>query len=182
MKRLTLSAAAIAMAAAMCMQSCIGSFGLFNSLLSWNKRVSNKFVNELLFIIISPAYVIAGVADFLVLNTIEFWSGHNPVAANVGKTQTVLGQDGRLYAVKTLKEGYEVACPDGQLVLFTYDAKSSTWSMEQDGVRTKLFRFNADGTVRAYLPEGKTLDVEQTAQGLYDARMAVNGGMFFAAR
>ena len=36
--------------------SCIGSFGLFNRVLDWNKDVTdNKFLNELIFIIISPA-------------------------------------------------------------------------------------------------------------------------------
>ncbi len=29
--------------------SCIGSFALTNKLLSWNKQVGNKFVNELVF-------------------------------------------------------------------------------------------------------------------------------------
>lgn len=30
--------------------SCIGSFGLWNSLKDWNQGVSNKFVNELIFL------------------------------------------------------------------------------------------------------------------------------------
>ena len=30
--------------------SCIGSFGLWNNLKDWNQGVSNKFVNELIFV------------------------------------------------------------------------------------------------------------------------------------
>ena len=56
--------------------SCIGSFGLWNSLKDWNQGVSNKFVNELIFLAfhIVPVYEIAYLADALVLNSIEFWS------------------------------------------------------------------------------------------------------------
>ena len=54
--------------------SCIGSFGLWNNLKDWNQGVSNKFVNELIFVAfhIVPVYEIAYLADALVLNSIEF--------------------------------------------------------------------------------------------------------------
>ncbi len=44
--------------------SCIGSFGLWNSLKDWNQGVSNKFVNELIFLAfhIVPVYEIAYLA------------------------------------------------------------------------------------------------------------------------
>lgn len=94
---------------ALTLSSCIGSFGLTNSVLSWNKRATgNKFVNELIFILISPAYAVCSVADLLVLNSIEFWTGEK-VIGQVGTTKDVMGKDGRMYAVKTLKNGYEIA-------------------------------------------------------------------------
>lgn len=91
---------------ALTLSSCIGSFGLTNSVLSWNKRATdNKFVNELIFILISPAYAVCSVADLFVLNSIEFWTGEK-VIGQVGTTKDVMGKDGRMYAVKTLKNGY----------------------------------------------------------------------------
>ena len=97
------------MCASLLTSSCVGSFSLFNKLASWNKNATNsKFLNEIIFIVISPAYAVCSVADVLVLNSIEFWSGSNPLASNVGKTTTTKGQDGRFYAVKTLKDGYEI--------------------------------------------------------------------------
>ena len=44
--------------------SCIGSFGLWNNLKDWNQGVSNKFVNELIFVAfhIVPVYEIAYLA------------------------------------------------------------------------------------------------------------------------
>jgi hypothetical protein len=62
---------------------CIGSFGLFNKVLDWNKGVSgNKFLNWLVFLafLIVPVYEFVLLADFLVLNSIEFWSGKNPIS------------------------------------------------------------------------------------------------------
>ena len=138
----------------MAFSSCIGSFGLFNKVLDWNKGISNKFVNEVVFILISPAYAVCGVVDLLVLNTVEFWSGSNPVA-KVGHVENVWGSDGRQYAVKTLKDGYEVTKPTGEKVLFTYDEKHRSWSMQAEGQERELFRFNGDGTVEATLPSGE---------------------------
>lgn len=180
MRKVTIKAAVLIMAGTLTMSSCIGSFNLFNKLLSWNKGISNKFVNELVFIVISPAYAICGVADLLVLNTVEFWSGNNPIA-RVGHVENVWGKDGRQYAVKTLKDGYEVTKPDGEKVYFVHNAEQDSWMMKADGQETELFRFNEDGTVQAYLPDGGTINVTQDEAGLYDLRMAANGGMYFAA-
>lgn len=120
------------MIASVVMSSCIGSFGLFNKVLDWNKDATgNKFLNELIFIVISPAYVLCGTADLLVLNTIEFWSGSNPLAENVGKTESIMGSDGKLYAVTTLKDGYEIKDADGNVMNFTYNEKDNTWAVEK---------------------------------------------------
>lgn len=163
------------------MSSCIGSFGLFNKMLSWNKNATNsKFLNELIFLVISPVYVICGTADVLVLNTIEFWSGSNPVAANIGKTESILGSDGKLYAVTTLKDGYEIKDADGHVMNFIYNEKDNTWSMEQDGVKTVLLKMKGNDRAEIYLPNGKSMDVSIDRQGVYETRMALNDGCFFA--
>ena len=163
------------------MSSCIGSFGLFNKMLSWNKNATNsKFLNELIFLVISPVYVICGTADVLVLNTIEFWSGSNPVAANIGKTESILGSDGKLYAVTTLKDGYEIKDADGNVVNFIYNEKDNTWSMEQDGVKTVLLKMKGNDRAEIYLPNGKSMDGSIDRQGVYETRMALNDGCFFA--
>lgn len=181
MKKLTMKAAVCLMAATITFSSCIGSFGLFNKVLDWNKGISNKFVNEIVFLLISPAYAVCGVVDLLVLNTVEFWSGSNPIA-KVGHVEKVWGQDGRQYAVKTLKDGYEVTKPTGEKVLFTYDEGQKSWSMQADGQERELFRFNEDGTIQAVLPSGETKDVALNEEGVSSLRMELNDGLFFAAR
>lgn len=179
----TLKSFLLIMTASLVMSSCIGSFGLFNKVLDWNKDATgNKFLNELIFIVISPAYALCGTADLLVLNTIEFWTGSNPLAANVGKTESIMGSDGKLYAVTTLKDGYEIKDADGNVMNFTYNEKDNTWSVEKDGATTVLLKMKGNDTAQIYLPDGKTMDVTLDNQGLYEARMAINEGVYFAAR
>ena len=166
---------------AVTMSSCIGSFGLFHKLLNWNRNLSGKWLNELVFIVISPAYSVCTLADVLVLNSIEFWTGKNPVS-KVGTTKNVWGKDGRQYAVKTLKNGYEITDPTGEKTNFVYNKESKCWSMEANGQIQELFRFNEDGTVQACLPNGERMNVALNDGGMYQLRMAVNEGTYFAAR
>ena len=181
MKTKTLKSLTLLMAGTMAVSSCIGSFGLFNKVLDWNKQATgNKFLNWLIFIVISPAYVLCGVADMIVINSIEFWSGSNPLAENIGKTENIMGSDGKLYAVTTLEDGYEVKAPDGKIVNFKHNAEDDSWSMIQDGKTTKLLRIKDKETAEIYLKDGGRMDVSLDQQGMYNARMAVNGGMFFA--
>ena len=169
MKKITVNTIIALALGSMCLSSCIGSFGLTNNVLNWNKRATdNKFINELIFIVISPAYAVCSAADLLVLNSIEFWTG-DKVIANVGKTQNVTGKDGRLYAIKTLKNGYEIT-----------DKKNKSWSYSKDGDIRELFSFNEDGSIQACLPSGQKMNVEQNEIGLYQLRMAVNDGLYFA--
>lgn len=62
--------------------ACFGSFNLTRKLWSWNKGVSTeKFVRELVFLGLNivPVYQVAGFIDVIVINSIEFWTGKNPV-------------------------------------------------------------------------------------------------------
>ena len=155
---------------ALTLSSCIGSFGLTNSVLSWNKRATdNKFVNELIFILISPAYAVCSVADLFVLNSIEFWTG-----------EKVIGQVGRMYAVKTLKNGYEITDPDGEKSYFVFNKKNKSWSYSKDGDIRELFSFNEDGSIQACLPSGAKMNVTADENGLYQLRMAMNDGFYYA--
>ncbi len=170
------------MVASVMFSSCVGSFSLFNKLAKWNKGATRyKLLNELIFLLISPAYAVCGVADLFVLNTIEFWSGSNPMAANVGKTVKVKGDDGQNYNVKYLADGYEVTRPTGEVFYFLYDKKADTWSMEENGVKKELFHFNHNGTVKMTLPTGKKMDVALDEGGKFQLRTALAGDTYFMA-
>ncbi len=70
---------------------CFGSFGATRRLWSWNDDVGDKWVNWLVFLGLSiiPVYQLFVLADVLVLNSLEFWTGRNPVGrAGDGRTVT----------------------------------------------------------------------------------------------
>jgi hypothetical protein len=160
----------------------VGSFGLFNKYRDWQTNMTNvKFVNAIVGFIIGPfVYGICTFVDTLVLNTIEFWSGSNPLANN---TMTIKGQDGRNYLVKVSRKGYEIKAPTGEITYLIHDEKNDSWSVSQNGEVKEIFRYNADGTVTANLKDGKQLTVGQDEAGLQQVRKAVMGDeLFFAMR
>lgn len=180
MKKISFKVAAILLSGTLLCSSCIGSFALFNSYEKWQcNMTSSKIVNGLVGLILQPIVApICCIADAIVLNTIEFWSGENPMAAN--QTQSVIGSDGRNYLVKTTKKGYEVKADDGVVTYFTHDSKTDSWSMTQNGVTRELVRFNEDGTIRATLPNGTTITVSRDEAGLQQVRQAVWSDNCFA--
>ena len=61
---------------------CYGPFNLTRRLYRWNGQISqDKWAVEAVFIVCAwaPVYLLAGLGDSLVFNSIEFWGGKNPV-------------------------------------------------------------------------------------------------------
>ena len=163
--------------------SCIGSFGLWNSLKDWNQGVSNKFVNELIFLAfhIVPVYEIAYLADVLVLNSIEFWSGSNPTAS-IGEVKTVQGENGE-YLVKTNENGYTITKKgEDKSVDLVYNKENNTWNAVSGEQSFELVKMNEDGTATLSLQNGTSMTVTPDAQGIATARIAIGNSLFFAAR
>ena len=182
MKKISLSAACVLLAGSFLCSSCIGSFSLFNKYEKWQcNMTSNKYVNGIVGFILQP--IVGGIClfvDSVVLNTIEFWTGSNPMAA--GQVKTVMGQDGRYYAIKTLKNGYEVKSPTGEKTLFIHNDQNDSWSMTQNGITKEIIRFNADGTLQATLQNGEKLTVSNDEAGLMQVREAVYNENCYALR
>ncbi len=181
MKKINLKVAAWLLIGCFATSSCIGSYSLFNKYAKWELTMTNnKYVNAIIgFVIDFVCIPVTFLVDSLVLNTIEFWSGNNPLSANIGKTKQVMGQDGRYYAVTTLKNGYEVKAPTGEITHFIHNEKDNSWSMEQNGVQKEIFRFDEKGNIQATI-QGEAMSFAPNEQGVYQARMAAGNGRFFA--
>ena len=166
MKRGKLTLVAVVLSGSLLFSSCVGSFGLFNRLSSWNQSVGNKFVNELVFLAfnIVPVYGVAYLADALVINSIEFWSGSNPMA-NVGDVKKVKGENGN-YMVKTLENGYSIT-KEGETASMDliYNKEANTWNVVANGESAELVKMNNDGTADLFLPNGEKMNVTLDAQG-----------------
>lgn len=163
--------------------SCIGSFGLHRKLTSWNESVGNKFVNELVFIAlhIVPVYELCYLADILVINSIEFWSGSNPMAS-VGDIKKVKGENGN-YLVETIENGYSITKEGEDISMeLIYDQELNTWNVVSNGVSTELLRLNDDCTADVFLQNGGRVAVALNAQGITEARVVANTNACFAMK
>jgi hypothetical protein len=61
---------------------CMGHDGLTRKALKWNLTVAEgRWTREFLFVgmFIIPVYPLFKIVDLLILNSIEFWSGSNPI-------------------------------------------------------------------------------------------------------
>lgn len=175
-------AATVMVCGAFLFSSCIGSFGLHSKMLNWNQGLGNKFVNELVYLAfnIIPVYPVCYLVDALVINSIEFWSGSNPMAS-IGDVKKVKGENGN-YLVETLENGYSIT-KEGEEELsmeLIYNKDLNTWNVVADGVSTELLQMNQDGTAQMALPNGEAMNVTLDAQGVSAARQACMMGTYFA--
>lgn len=168
-----------ALSSSLLLSSCIGSFGLSSKFLSWNQSIDNKFVNWIIFFILTPAYVVTLTVDALVLNSIEFWSGSNPVQA--GLVKEVKGGDGKIYTVETLENGYKIENEEGKLAYFIHDAENDSWSSVVDGVETKLLKLEKDNIATVFLPNGQEKEVELSQDGVLAFEQYMDNKTFYAA-
>lgn len=172
-------AVALTLSASMLSTSCIGSFALTNKLLSWNRQVGNKFVNELVFFAfwILPVYEVSALADILVINSIEFWSGTNPIAKG---TKVIDGENGR-YLVHCDGKGYTITSEnDGSVVRLDFNEKENSWSLNAGNESYKLMTFIDDTHVALPTPDGSTTVVELSQAGVFAYQQNVTGPAFAA--
>lgn len=170
----------IALATSMLTSSCIGSFSLFGHLRNWNEQVSDKFINELVFIAfwIVPVYEVAFIADFFVINSIEFWSGSNPVASG---RKVIDGKDGR-YLVDCDGKGYTITSEnDNSVVRLDFDNESRTWSIALPGGDSyELMTFIDDNHVSMPAADGSRQIVELSQAGVLAYRNVTEAAMWAA--
>ena len=183
-KKHLIVATVVALSASMMMQSCIGSFALFNKVKSWNDQVGDKFVNEIVFVAmwILPVYELSFAADLFILNSIEFWSGTNPALAE-NKVQVIDGKDAQ-YLVASNEDGYVITNMETkQETRFNFNAKDNSWSLENNGQEVTLFTFVDDNHVSVLSRDGNYTTVELSQQGVLAYQELVGiGGTAFAMR
>ena len=184
MKKINLKMAATVMiCGSFLFSSCISSFGLHSKLVNWNQSIGTKFVNELVYLAfnIIPVYGVCYLADALVINSIEFWSGSNPLAS-IGDVKKVKGENGN-YLVETLENGYSIT-KEGETTSMelVYNKELNTWNVVADGVSTELLQLNNNGTAQLNLPNGEEMTVSLDAQGVANARHAIGIDTYYASR
>ena len=119
----------LALAAAVLSTGCYGSFSLTKKLYDFNGSVcgtekgpssAGAWGNEVVFLLISPAYGFCVMVDSLFLNSCEFWSGTNPMNA-VTVSQLQDGQDVRIEKLSDAQMKLEVLENDVVVGTYTLD-------------------------------------------------------------
>ncbi len=125
---------------------CYGSFNLTKKVYNWNGTMDGKWVKEIVFLVcnIIPVYPVAGFADAVILNTIEFWTGNNPMAAKVSS------EDGTTVTFNQEKNEMTIS----------YAGKSFIVSRENGKATVK----DSEGNILAYAVSG-----ENGAMNIVDA-------------
>ena len=145
------------MASVLLSSGCYGPFYLTRKVWEWNGQVGGKWANEVVYIVMAhiiPVYGIAGLADAVIFNSIEFWGGANPMAPTA--------KDGSSVQTKQIARGDDearvskISGPEGEQLLieqFHKGEPSGTLRVAQiNGVTTGT---DAEGNV---LFTAKTLE------------------------
>ncbi len=83
---------------------CFGGFQLTRKVYQFNREVSpDKWVRELVFLAMAifPVYGAATFLDAVIFNSIEFWTGNNPVLAKAGTSRKITTADGTAILTRT---------------------------------------------------------------------------------
>ena len=90
--------------------ACFGSFNLTRKLIGFNKSISpNKWIRWFVFLglTIIPVYSFANLADVFFANSIEFWTGNNPITVKLDP-KTVVGEDGSVAQLIPVENGARI--------------------------------------------------------------------------
>lgn len=133
---------ALSLAAAFSLTACYGSYSLSQKLYKWNGTLGDKWLNSCVHFIlwVIPVYEICiGLVDGLVLNTVEFWTGSNPVASN----DTYFEKDAQGNQVSAIKN------EDGSLAVQIIDAQGHKADLKLERDADVIRALDANGQVVA---------------------------------
>jgi len=103
---------------------CIGQFGLSGKVRQFNlETTEDRWGREILFVMLMviPVYGFASMADIIVFNSIEFWTGTNPIDQKPSVTpvssRETIGPDGTTILMTLLEDqsiDVETITPNGE--------------------------------------------------------------------
>ncbi len=137
---------------------CYGSFNLTKKVYNWNGSLGNKWVVELVFLAcyVVPVYGIAGFIDVVILNSLEFWTGSNPVASNV------TSEDGTTVAFNKEKNEMTVSYAGKSFTITREDGKSTVKDAEGNVLAVAVS--DANGNMNVVDAKGNVLTSYTSAE------------------
>lgn len=150
MKKVILSA----VIGAMMLTGCTGPFELTKAVHKWQTGFEDKWMDEVAFLgcIILPVYGLASLGDAIILNSVEFWTGENPMMAEVQNkdasavmTKTDDGRirieaDGQTCFLERTQDGVIAEDADGQVLYKSTTTGQLVKVTDADGNVVKVFQ------------------------------------------
>ena len=178
-RKFTVMATAIVLSSSILFSSCIGSFSMLNRLLAWNKQLGDNWSTEFVFILLNivPAYPVALILDTVILNSIEFWTGANPLdEVQIKQIKTENG----LFTITTDENGHKIQKEGSdEIVEFHFNPEENSWSLEAMGQTTPLLKFIENSQAEVYLADGTTMTVSVDQAGVFALRQVVEQNAYF---
>lgn len=86
--------------------SCLGANHATGHLYKWNAEIGNRWGRSIVFILVLPAYMVTSIGDLLIFNSIQWWSGDNPISLPGGDSdgKVFIKVDGDMDASVELEE------------------------------------------------------------------------------
>ncbi|MFQ5512860.1 MAG: DUF3332 family protein [Myxococcota bacterium] len=142
---------------------CFGKFELTRKIYNYNKKVDpDKWIQWFAFLALNiiPFYALGVSIDLVLGNSIEFWTGENPINASGRSKRSMLGPEGEVTELTRLADGsldVRVSRPDGTTQFVNL-------SRVEDGAVAR----DADGRVVARVTEADGRTVFLPAHALRD--------------
>ena len=82
MSRSSIRSLSVGVAVLLVTSGCFGPFNLTRRVYHWNAKSSDKWEREFVFLLLTwaPVYGVAGLADAILFNSLEFWGAQNPIS------------------------------------------------------------------------------------------------------
>lgn len=149
---------------------CYGNFTLTRKLYTWNGSLGDKFLVSAVawVMVIVPIYGFAGFIDFVFLNTVEFWTGKNPMAMKAGEKEIqVVEMNGEQYEITATKNRFDIiklSNPKAPSVSLIYDEADKSWYAESAQGKAKIAVEDAKNPnfISVIYPDGKTVKLNKT--------------------
>ena len=145
---------------------CYGNFVLYHKIYKWNGTQGDKWQRSVIHAAmwIIPVYGFSLFVDLVALNTVEFWTGTNPLAMNEGeKVEQVITMGDEKYRVIASRDRWDVEVLSGKQagmkrsLVFADDA----WYVEGENFSMRIITHDKTDPMKIilHMPDG-TLDYQ----------------------
>ncbi len=138
---------------------CTGSFNLTRKVYNWHRSQTDKWADELCFllVVLTPVYGLTTLADGIIFNSIEFWTGKNPVEMSSMPSTSRMVENGKTKALMSYNsktDQVQVALSNNHGFIFERTSTGVTAKNEKGQVLYSAVQ-GENGDVAIYNGEGK---------------------------